>query len=251
MAYTSNQLAVLAKVTPRTLHYYDSVGLLKPAYHERNGYRYYEEKELLKLQQILFFKELGFSLDRIKIILASPTFNVLEALKGQKNTLKIEARRISELIATIDKTIRKLKGTTTMTDEDLFEGFSDEEMKAYQEEARQKWGHTAAYKQSQERVKKMSKEDMRKIQEENEDVLTKMVAVMDKGVESPEVQAQVERHFQGINRFYDCSMEIYRGLGQMYVDDPRFTAYYQKFHPQLPEFLNQAITVYCNRKEGK
>ena len=249
MAYTVKQLAILAGVTTRTLHHYDHFGLLKPASNTKNGYRQYGERELLKLQQILFFRELGFSLSQIKSILDSPRFDPLDALSDQKRMLTIEIRRLNTLAKTIHNTIKKIKGQKIMNDQDLYGGLTKEEHTAYQEEARQKWGNTEAFKESQRRVSKFTKKDWDEIKSETDSILRDLVAVMDKGVSDPAVQKIIKRHHQSINRFYDCTLEIYRGLAQMYIADDRFAKFYRKYHPNLPEFLSEAMCYYCDKKK--
>lgn len=246
MAYTVNQLALLAGITPRTLHHYDHIGLLTPAVNPKNGYRQYGEQELLRLQQILFFRELKFSLAQIKNILASPNFNPLEALADQKHMLALEVKRLNGLMKTINNTIKKLKGQKNMNDQDLYGGLTRDEMEAYQKEAQQKWGHTEAFKQSQRRVATFTKDDWKNIKEESDALLRDMVAMMNRDVTDPAVQKIVERHRQSINRFYDCTIEIYRGLAQMYLQDQRFADFYRKYHKDLPEFLSAAMLYYCN-----
>jgi DNA-binding transcriptional MerR regulator len=124
MAYTVKQLAVMSGVTVRTLHFYDEMALLKPSYSKANGYRIYEEPQLLMLQQILFYRELGFELKRIKEILSQRKFEKLAALKSHRQVLEKNVTRTCTLIETIDKTISHLKGTKRMKSEELFMGFS-------------------------------------------------------------------------------------------------------------------------------
>lgn len=161
MTYTIKKLAKMAKVSVRTLHYYDQIGLLKPARLGENGYRYYEESELLRLQQILFFRKLEFPLGEVKQILDSPNFDLKTALLGHKEYLEAKMRQENELISTIKKTIKKIEGEQ-MKDEDLYDGFDKEKMKEYEKEAKERWGHTDAYKQSTHRVKQFTKDDWEK-----------------------------------------------------------------------------------------
>jgi DNA-binding transcriptional MerR regulator len=123
MAYTVKQVAAMSGVSVRTLHFYDETGLLNPAYHGANGYRFYEEPQLLKLQQILFYRELGFELKRIKRILGQPKFQKAAALRSHRKVLEKTVTRTRTLIETIDKTIKHLKGTKRMKSEELFTGF--------------------------------------------------------------------------------------------------------------------------------
>src|SRR4051812_42458427 len=124
MAYTVKQVAAMSGVSVRTLHFYDETGLLKPAYHGANGYRFYEEPQLLILQQILFYRELGFELKQIQEILSRADFEKVAALQSHREVLQKDLTRIDELIETIDKTIEHLKGTKKMKSEEMFVGFS-------------------------------------------------------------------------------------------------------------------------------
>lgn len=251
MSYTVQALAKLANTSVRTLHYYDEIGLLSPSRVSRNGYRQYDEPELLKLQQILFFRELDFSLADIKRILSSPYFDMAAALADHRQLIELKRKRLTKLLTTIDQTIKKLNHKTTMSDEELYDSFKDEEMKEYAEEAKERWGNTEAYKQSQARVSKMTKAEMAKLKEDGKKHTQAIADAMDLGVDSPEVQALIKKSHEGVNFFYDCSLEMFRNLGQMYVDDPRFTAYYEKFRPGMAVFMRDAINVYCDKQSGK
>ncbi|HYC83198.1 MAG TPA: MerR family transcriptional regulator [Candidatus Paceibacterota bacterium] len=246
MSYTVQQLAKIAGITVRALHHYDTIDLLKPEHVGSNGYRYYGEKELLKLQQIMFFREIELSLEEIRKVLDDPGFDLRQALKEHRNLVELKRQRMDTLLKTIDKTISKLTANKTMPDKDLYDGFSKEEAEAYAQEAKERWGSTEAYKQSQERYAKLSNEDKRHIQEAGDLLLKEIVASMDKGADSPEVQALIARHYDGLRAFYEPSLEIYRGLGSMYVDDPRFVAFFEKYHPDLPVFMRDAIHIYCD-----
>ncbi len=249
MTYTVHQLSKLANISIRTLHYYDEINLLKPSFVKPNGYRCYEEKELIKLQQILFFRELDFSLEQMKAMFASPAFNPVEALRDQAKLLSIKKTRLDGLLNTIHNTIKSMKKIRKINVETLYDAFNKNELEKYKEEARQKWGHTDAYKQSIARTKNWTKIDYDRVKSENEKLIRALIKAMPQGIESVEVQKLVALHHQGISQFYDCSYEMYRNLGKMYVEDPRFTANYDKFKPGLAEFLYRAIEYYCDRAE--
>jgi DNA-binding transcriptional MerR regulator len=234
-----NQLSKLAGVTVRTLHYYDEIGLLRPDSVGDNNYRYYGDTEVHKLQQIMFFRELEFSLEDIKKTINTPSFSTTEALKDQKELLKIKAEKIKKLMTTIDNTLNK------KDDKDMFASFSDYEMNQYKEEAKERWGKTDAYKQSQERTKNWTKDDYKKISEDGKKFTQTLADSMDLPVNDPKVQALITQHHHGIEVFYDCPKAMYRELGKMYVADPRFTAYYDKFRPGLAQFVCDAIGVWC------
>jgi DNA-binding transcriptional MerR regulator len=247
MMYTVKQLAKVAGVTVRTLHYYDEIGLLKPSFIKDNGYRYYEEKELLKLQQILFFRELEFPLDDIVQMVNTPEYNTLEALADQRKLLEMKRGRLDGLLYTIDKTMEKLRKGEMMSSNDLFASFTDSQIEQFKGEVKEKWGNTDAYQQSVERTKKWTKNDFERIKEEGQAITFSLSESMDKGVASAEVQGQIERHFQHINQFYDCSYEMYRALGNMYSEDQRFADNYNNVAPHLAEFMRDAIAYYCSQ----
>lgn len=248
MAYTVQQLAKLAHVSVRTLHHYDDIGLLKPASVGKNGYRYYEQPQLLRLQQILFFRELEFPLQEIARILDAPDYDRAAVLKGQKKMLTLKRDRMNQILTTLTNTLTTMNNDNLPEDRDLFDGLSREQMDAYQAEAKERWGHTDAWKQSQERMKNWSKDDMRAIQKEGKDILLKIVQLMDRGPSDSKVLSLIEAYHQHMGQFYDCSLQMFRGLGTMYSEDERFAAYYEKFAPGLAEFMTQGIHHYCDAR---
>jgi DNA-binding transcriptional MerR regulator len=248
MSYTVKKLAQMTGLTVRALHHYDQIGLLKPSKIGENGYRYYEHPDLLKLQQILFFRELDFSLETIVSIINSPELMPLQILEEQRKLLKLKKKRLEKMLFTIEKTIQKMKRGETMTDDSLFSNFSDEESKKYQKEAKERWGHTKAYQQSINRTKTWTKAKWDEVKHEGQTITLAMASVMDCNPADPKVQQIVEKFFQHINRFYDLTPEFFRNLGQMYVDDPRFTATYEKIKPGLAIFMRDAMEVFANNQ---
>lgn len=245
MTYTVHQVSKISGVTIRTLHYYDEIGLLKPTRVMGNGYRVYEEKDLITLQQILFYKELEFSLVDIKKIINASDFNIKDALEDQQKLLEIKKKRLEKLIQTIETSKELYKGGEIMNTDDLFVSFGDEELIEYQKEAKQRWGNTDAYKQSMEKVKNWTKEDYKRIQEEGNTLTQELAHAMDFEITSEKVQSLIKKHYNGISYYYNCSLEMYKNLGEMYVTDPRFTAYYENFRVGLAQFINDAIIYYC------
>lgn len=244
--YTVHGLAKLAGISARTLHYYDEIGLLKPIRLADNGYREYGEIELLRLQQILFFRELDFPLQEIKQILDSPDFLMVAALRDHKKMIRLKQKRLEGLIQTIDKTIKRMSKQQSMNDEELYDAFKDEDVKQYQAEAKDRWGNTDAYKTSMAKVFKMTKVEMDELKKKGIEHTKKLAAVMDRPVSSKEVQDLIAESYKGVNFFYDCPIEIFRNMGQMYVDDPRFTKYYDQHRPGLAVFVRDAIEYYCD-----
>ncbi len=254
MPYTINKLAQMAGVSVRTLHYYDEVGLLKPSTIQRNGYRAYEEHDLLLLQQILFFRELDFSLEEIKRILSSSAFDVRHALRDQRRMIELKKRRLSGLLKTIDVTLQKLEQQIPMNDQDLqelYDTFGEETIKQYADEVKQRWGNTDAYKQSMERAAKMTKEYYKKYKHDSDVFMKKVAATMGKGATSPEFQALIAEHFKSLSTWYEPNFEMYRGLAKMYVEDPRFTAYYENYREGLAKVFSEGMLYFIEEHGAK
>jgi DNA-binding transcriptional MerR regulator len=249
MSYTVKQLAKAAGVTVRTLHYYDEIGLLKPSFLKANGYRCYEEKELVKLQQILLFRELDFALEDIVQIINAPGYQVLDALAEQRTLLAMKRARLDGLLVTLERTMKKLKEGRDMNTDELFAAFTESQIEQYKEEVKAKWEMTDAYQQSIDRTRRWTKEDFERIKEEGQAITLLLAQLMEKGAAHAEVQAHIEQHFQHINQFYDCSYEMYRHLGHMYSVDPRFAEHYNTVAPHLAEFIRDAIANYCSAHE--
>ena len=242
--YTVKQLADLAGVTRRTLHYYDQIGLLTLTEIGENGYRYYGEQDLLTLQQILFYREIGLSLAAIDNFLSMEGFDILDALEAHRKALEQQARRLNDLIHTVDHTIQHVKGEIKMSPKDFFEAFDDETQNKYEEEAMQRWDRKLV-KDSNDRWRNYSKEKQQAILEESGGNYQEIAAHMAEGYDSEVVQAAVARWHQNLRHFYEPTPEMLRGLGQMYAADARFTDKFASLHPDLPAFLTRAIAHYC------
>jgi len=246
MRYTVKQLADAAGVSARTLHYYDEIGLLKPASLGDNGYRYYDHTALLKLQQILLYRELDFPLTDIKAILNQPDFDLLDALRNHHKALLERVGHLNALIQTVDKTISSLEGHKTMNADQIFEGFTDEQQEHYAQEASERWDPTMV-RQSNHRWKGYSAQKKATIMAEGKQIYSDLVAQMDSGHDSAVVQTIIARWHQHLRCFYEPTVAMLQGLGQLYVEDPAFAANISKLNAGLPEFMRQAITVYCDR----
>ncbi|MBA3814800.1 MAG: MerR family transcriptional regulator, partial [Alphaproteobacteria bacterium] len=229
MAYTVKKLAKLSGVSARTLHWYDEIGLLKPAYYGANGYRYYEEEQLLLLQQILFFRELGFKLNDIQEMLTSNNFDKVRALHAHRHTLEESMGRTQELIHTINKTISHLKGEQTMEDKELYTGFGMEKQKEYEQFLVKYHGTVAEdlIHESKRRTIDWDKRDWDDVKQEGNKIYKALELCMDEGLtpRSDEVQAIIHKHYQMIERFYDVSKDVYMGLAQLYCEHPDFKKY--------------------------
>jgi len=247
--YTVKQLSTLAGVTPRTLHYYDQIGLLKPTRIAENGYRYYGDESLLRLQQILFYRELDLPLDEIKKIMGRHDFDVMGALYSHRDALKKQLARLNRLLQTVDNTINHLKGNQTMSEKSFFEGFSEEEQERYAAEAEQLYDPETV-RESNRKWKSYSADKKQAIFDEGKQVYLDMIAVMPKGAASPEAQAIVERWRKHMDYFWTPDLDQLNALATGYVEDPRFKANFDKMHPQLAEFMRDAVKIYVeNRKK--
>ena len=245
--FTVKQLSKMAGVTPRTLHHYDDIGLLKPSQIGENGYRYYGEEALIKLQQILFYRELDFPLEEIRRIMGRRDFDLLGALQSHKDALQKKSARLSQLLATVDNTIQHIQGEKLMSQKDLFEGFSEEEQEKYAQEAEQMYDPETV-RESNRKWKSYSAAKKEAILAEGRQVYEDMIAAMPKGASSPEVQAVVERWRKHMDHFWTPSLEQLIALAGGYNDDPRFKANFDKIHPALAEFMREAVTVYVNAR---
>lgn len=254
MRYKVKEVAELVGVSVRTLHHYDQIGLLTPAEVSEAGYRLYTNRELERLQQILFFREIGLPLQEIKDILDRPDFDRKRALETHKELLLEKRKRLDDILATVTKTIQSIEEGTPMSDKDLFKGFDMASIEAHQKkyaaEARQKYGD-AVVDETEKRTGAYTQTDWADIQSRTEAIYGQVIAHMDKGPADPQVQEAVAAWRQLItDRFYDCTPEIFRGLGDLYVQDERFTANIDKFKPGLAAFLRDAMHVYCDNLDS-
>ena len=240
---TVNEVSKLSGVSVRTLHYYDQIQLLCPAELTESGYRLYNHSDLLKLEQILLLKEMGFELKKIKEILEDPYYDTHKALKKQRDILKLKEERIRSIIQLIDE---KLEGVETMD----FKAFDMKEIERVQEEFKEeveeRWGGSEAYKESKRRTNAYKKEDWQKITSSMEDIFKTLVSHIGEDVASEPVQTLVEAWRIHLTKyFYDCTPEILSGLGDMYVMDERFTKNMDKYGDGFAKFMNEAIKYYC------
>jgi len=248
--YPVGKVADLSGVTIRTLHHYDEIGLLSPGGRSEAGYRIYEERDLERLQQILFYRELGFTLQEIAAIVDDPKTDAAGHLERQRGLLTERIGRLQKMVAAIDYEMEAREMDINLTPEERFEVFGDFDPEEHTEEAEQRWGGTDPYQQSQRRVSEYTKEDWLKIQAESEEIVARLAEIFESGAapESEEAMAAVEAHRQHISRwYYDCSHEIHVGLGEMYVSDERFRANYDVHAPGLSEFIRDAARANAAR----
>ncbi|RTE04866.1 MerR family transcriptional regulator [Paenibacillus whitsoniae] len=251
MEYTVQHLGKLAGVSTRTLRYYDEIELLKPARINSSGYRIYGQAEVDRLQQILFYRELGVGLEEIKAILAQPDFSPADALKSHRELLLDKRRQLDLLITNVDRTIAAAEGRMVMSDKQKFEGFKqkliDDNESRYGKEVREKYGEDAVNRSNQ-KVKNMTQQQHEEITHLTEEVLTTLAHAYQTGDPGSELaQKAAGLHKQWLCFYWDqYSPEAHRGLAQMYVDDERFKAYYDAKQPGAAEFLRDAIHIYTD-----
>lgn len=246
--YTVKQLADLAGVTVRTLHYYDRIGLLKPSSVGANSYRYYGDEALYRLQQILFYRELDMPLEDILRILERPDFDVVRALEEHRSALQSETRRLRRLIHTIDSTTKHLKGKQEMNPKKLFEGFTEEEQERYAAEAAEKWDPRTV-QASNAKWKAYSPEQKQRILEEGRAVYADLIAARPQGASSAGVQAAIARWHAHMQYFWSPSDDQLLGLADIYNEDPRFRATYENMAAGLAGFMREAIKIYFQRRK--
>jgi len=245
MTFTVGELSRLAGVTVRALRHYDEIGLVRPSQRTDAGYRIYDDRDVLRLQQVLVFRELGVALDEIGAAIDQADDRAA-LLRKHRDALVDKRARIDQMLAAVDEALEALEKGKTMTPIDvkkIFEGFDRED---YVEEAEQRWGHTDAYKESARRTSTYGEQEWAEIRRESEAIYARLAALMQQGAAAadPAVQAAVADHCVHIDRwFFPCSARMHRGLGEMYVADPRFTANLDKVAPGFAQFLRDAIAA--------
>jgi DNA-binding transcriptional MerR regulator len=249
MEYTVQRLASLAGVSTRTLRYYDEVGILKPARINSSGYRIYGQEEVDRLQQIMFYRELGVSIEDIKAIMTSKGFDKAAALKGHREKLLAKRQQIDRLIENVEKTIALSEGRMKMSDKEKFEGFKknliEDNEKKYGKEIREKYGEDIV-NGSNARLMNMTKEQYEEFEQLGREVLDTLYAAFKTGDPAGELgQKAADLHRKWLGYTWNSySKEAHAGLANMYVADERFTAFYDKEQPGATAFLRDAILIY-------
>lgn len=237
MIYKIKQLADLVGVSVRTLHHYDAIGLLPPTTESEAGYRLYDDEAVDCLQQILFFRTLGFSLKQIQEIMKQDQFNQLEALYFQKQVIEKKIKQFERMAQTIKQTIAAKEGGIQMTNEEKFNGL-DFKKNPYEQEAREKWGDVIV-EQSKEKIAQF---DNDVLQEKWQQQWTRLAAIRHEAVDSPVVQQAMKEFYYFLNQhFGNYSKEAFRGLGQLYVQDERFQSQIDCYGEGLTQFMSEAM----------
>ncbi|EGA90868.1 transcriptional regulator, MerR family protein [Planococcus donghaensis MPA1U2] len=251
MEYTVNKLASLSGISTRTLRYYDEIDLLKPARKNSSGYRIYGQSEVDRLQQILFYRELGLELEQIKSIVNNPAFDGSQALAEHREKLLAKRVQLDLLISNVEKTISAKKGASTMADNEKFQGFKqklvDNNEQQYGNEIRENYGDELVDR-SNAKMLKLSEEDYQEFMKLEQQILNGLAEAMETGDPTSEAAQQtVDLHCQWLNFTWSTySKEAHRGLAEMYVADERFATYYDKVQPGTAQFLRDAIVAYTS-----
>lgn len=240
------EFAKLCDVSVHTLHYYDEIGLLKPCFVDKqNGYRFYDESSLERMQEILFYRELDFPLKSIAEILSSPNYDKRKALAEQKRLLILKKNRLERLISALEQAE---KGGITMN---AFDNSEYETVRQqYEDEAKQRWGNTDAYKESKARTAEYSKEKWNAVSDEMDNIFSEFSECMNSGesTDSETAQNLVKKLQDYITaNFYHCTDDILVGLGEMYVCDERFKKNINKHAEDTADFFSKAIKFYCKK----
>jgi DNA-binding transcriptional MerR regulator len=249
-SWSVGEVARIAGVTVRTLHHYDEIGLLSPSDRTASGHRRYDRADLHRLQQVLFYRELGFGLDQVAGLLDQPDVDPLEQLARQHTLLADRAARLQAMADAVAVAIRARKTGIDLTPEEMFDVFADFDPTQYADEAQECWGDTDAYAQSNARTAKYTKDDWTRLQTESAEVNAQFVAAMSAGwpADSQEAMDAAEAHRLQISRnFYECGYDIHRGLAQMYVADERFTKTYEDVAPGLAQYVHDAVMANADR----
>lgn len=250
MAYIVNKLATLSGVSARTLHFYDEIGLLKPAYYGENNYRYYEEEQLLMLQQILFYRELGMPLSKIQRIISSDDFDKIEALQSHRQVLEQGLDRSKEMIKTIDKTISHLRGKETMKAEELYYGFDSEKQKAHEKNLVDSGIATQEFlDECNAKIKNWNDEQKNEFIQDVEKIMQSLIEAIDRKLapSADEVQILMRRHYIWLERTWTPTKESYIGLAQLY-QKPEFRVFFDSRHPELLGFVIDAMKIFAERE---
>ena len=247
VSLTVGKVAAVAGVTVRTLHHYDAIGLLSPGGRSSTGQRRYAAADLERLQRLLFYRELGFSLEEIAAILDDPQTDAAGHLRRQQTLLAQRIARLQAMAAAAARALEALQMGISLTPDEQFEVFGEFKPDEYAAEVEQRWGETDAYRESWRRVARYSKADWLTIKAEGEAIEGAFVAALTAGIppNDPRVAALAEQHRQQICRwFYNCTPQMHRALAEMYIADPRFTAHYEALAPGLARYVHDAILAH-------
>lgn len=246
MSRTVSEVAALTGVTVRTLHHYDEIGLVSPEERTDAGYRLYADRDLARLHDALFWRSLGFPLDEVRALLDDPDRDALEAMAAHRERLLAELGAVGARLAAVDAAIARAREGRPWTDDDLSALFDGFDPSVHEAEVEERWGDTEAYAESKRRTSRYGRAEWESVKREQEEVTARLAELCAAGVsaDAPESRAAAEAHRAHIERwFYDCTPEIHLGLGETYVADPRFAAFYDQRAPGLSAWVRDAISA--------
>ncbi|MGO9971574.1 MAG: MerR family transcriptional regulator [Solirubrobacteraceae bacterium] len=248
---TVGEVSTLANVTVRTLHHYDERGLLSPTGRTDSGYRLYSERDLERLQEILGWRALGFSLEKIGVLLDEIGHDRLSALRTQRDLVETELERLAGLAQALDRAIATVEHGDEQQEESMFIGFDPSD---YEDEAHKRWGHTDTYQESARRATTYGEEQWRHIKAQGQKIERLFAQLKRSGqpADGEPARAAAEQARLHIDRwFYPCSREMHRALAKMYIDDPRFAASHDKVEPGLAAYVRDAIVANANASDAE
>ena len=248
---TVGQVADLVGTTVRTLHHYDEIGLLAPSGRTPAGYRLYTDDDITRLQHVVVYRRLGFALEEIPLLLNDPDADVVQHLRRQRAAVASRLDELSGLVVAIDRALEAQMTGINLTKEEQRELFGEGYSEELAREAEERWGDTDAYRESARRTVEYTKADWLEIKAEMEAVGTAFVNALQSGEPATSERAMdaAEQARQQIDqRFYPCSPEFHRSLGDMYVADPRFTMTYEDMAAGLAQYVRDAINANADRQ---
>ncbi|MFF9852868.1 MerR family transcriptional regulator [Streptomyces litmocidini] len=251
MGYSVGQVAGFAGVTVRTLHHYDAIGLLSPGGRSTAGHRRYDDADLDRLQQILFYRELGFPLEEVAVLLDDPHADPQEHLRRQHTLLTARIGELQRMAAAVEHAMEAKKMGINLTPEEKFEVFGDKDPERFAEESARRWGGTHSHTQARARAAEYTKEDWQRMKDEVDAWGAAYAALMSEGRDprSEEAMDLAEAHRRHLTTwFFECHPRTHVELAEMYVADENFHAFYEAIHPGLPEHLREAVRANAERR---
>ncbi len=245
------EVAALAGVTVRALHHYDRIGLLSPSGRTSAGYRQYSPADLDRLHGVLLYRALGFSLEEVATLLDDPSVDPGEHLRRQHGLLLDRLDRTAAMVAAVEKEMEARAMGTPLSPEERFEVFGEHDPAQYEDEVQERWGQTDAYAESQRRTAGYGRTEWVRIKAETEDLESRFAAALKGGVpaDAPQAMDLAEEHRQQMSRnYFDCPPEMHAGITRMYVEDERFTAYYEGIAPGLAQYASTAAQANAARQ---